>query len=94
MDVANLYAAPSTPPGRASSLADANCLSFSVKDKVVLVTGGAKGIGLMISTGFVGAGARVYISSRDGAECEKVAAALTAKGLSLRGLPASIRSHR
>ncbi|CCX08584.1 hypothetical protein FPQ18DRAFT_366637 [Pyronema domesticum] len=53
---------------------------FSVKDKVVLVTGGAKGIGLMISTGFVANGARVYISSRDVASCEKAASELTAKG--------------
>ncbi|KAF8252589.1 NAD(P)-binding protein [Wilcoxina mikolae CBS 423.85] len=53
---------------------------FSVKDKVVLVTGGAKGIGLMISSGFVANGARVYISSRDAASCEKAATELTAKG--------------
>ncbi|KHJ34717.1 putative nad -binding rossmann-fold containing protein [Erysiphe necator] len=38
---------------------------FSVKDKIVLVTGGAKGIGRMISEGFVRNGAKVYISSRD-----------------------------
>lgn len=38
---------------------------FDVKGKVVLVTGGGKGVGKMISTGFVQAGARVYISSRD-----------------------------
>ncbi|POS82950.1 short-chain dehydrogenase/reductase-like protein sdr, partial [Erysiphe pulchra] len=33
--------------------------------KIVLVTGGAKGIGRMISEGFVLNGAKVYISSRD-----------------------------
>ncbi|GAA5994995.1 hypothetical protein JCM5350_006836 [Sporobolomyces pararoseus] len=38
---------------------------FSVKDKVVVVTGGGKGIGRMISEGFVKAGAEVYIASRD-----------------------------
>jgi NAD(P)-dependent dehydrogenase (short-subunit alcohol dehydrogenase family) len=36
-----------------------------LQDKVVLVTGGAKGIGRMISEGFVSNGAKVYISSRD-----------------------------
>ncbi|KAK5658694.1 hypothetical protein OQA88_2094 [Cercophora sp. LCS_1] len=49
---------------------------FTVKDKVVLVTGGAKGLGLMITTGFVLAGARVYISSRDRAACESAASSL------------------
>jgi NAD(P)-dependent dehydrogenase (short-subunit alcohol dehydrogenase family) len=33
------------------------------------VTGGAKGIGRMISEGFVSNGATVYVSSRDAAAC-------------------------
>ncbi|GKT50298.1 Rho GDP-dissociation inhibitor [Colletotrichum spaethianum] len=53
---------------------------FNVKDKIVLVTGGAKGIGYMISEGFVANGATVYVSSRDAAACEAAAAALTAQG--------------
>ncbi|KAF6834646.1 short chain dehydrogenase/reductase family protein [Colletotrichum musicola] len=53
---------------------------FNVKDKNVLVTGGAKGIGLMISQGFVANGATVYISSRDAASCSSAAASLTAQG--------------
>ena len=39
------------------------------QDKVVLVTGGAKGIGRMISEGFIRNGAKVYISSRDAQSC-------------------------
>ncbi|KAF2119340.1 hypothetical protein BDV96DRAFT_642371 [Lophiotrema nucula] len=51
---------------------------FSVKDKVVLVTGGAKGIGRMISEGFVANGAHVYISSRDAKACEEACKDLNA----------------
>ncbi|KAL7309548.1 hypothetical protein PS15m_010412 [Mucor circinelloides] len=53
---------------------------FNVANKVVLVTGGSRGIGEMIATGFVSAGAKVYISSRSVEACEKVAAELNAKG--------------
>lgn len=37
---------------------------FSIRGKTALVTGGGQGIGLMITRGFVEAGAKVYISSR------------------------------
>jgi NAD(P)-dependent dehydrogenase (short-subunit alcohol dehydrogenase family) len=47
---------------------------------VVLVTGGAKGIGRMISEGFVRNGAKVYISSRDAKACDAAASELNAQG--------------
>ncbi|CAO3655721.1 unnamed protein product [Mucor hiemalis] len=53
---------------------------FNVEGKVVLVTGGSRGIGEMIATGFVSAGAKVYISSRTAKDCEKVAEKLNSQG--------------
>jgi len=53
---------------------------FSVTGKVALVTGGSRGIGLMIASGFVDAGARVYISSRKAEVCDAVAAELSERG--------------
>ncbi|KAI6377875.1 hypothetical protein MCOR25_002392 [Pyricularia grisea] len=68
-------------------------LTFSPQGKVVLVTGGAKGIGRMISEGYVANGAKVYISSRDAASCEKAASELTDKGPgSAVALPANLQS--
>ena len=54
---------------------------FSVKNKIVLITGGGRGIGRMIAEGFVRNGAKVYIASRNRAVCEKVAAELNTQGL-------------
>ncbi|KOX10462.1 glucose 1-dehydrogenase [Micromonospora profundi] len=53
---------------------------FSVEGKTVLVTGGSRGIGLMIAQGFVRAGAHVIISSRKADVCEAVAKELSAEG--------------
>ena len=46
---------------------------FSVSGKVVLVTGGSRGLGEMIAAGFLANGAKVYISSRKAAVCDATA---------------------
>jgi NAD(P)-dependent dehydrogenase (short-subunit alcohol dehydrogenase family) len=58
---------------------------FSVAGKTVLVTGGSRGIGLMIAQGFVSAGAQVVISSRKAEACVAAAAQLSASGSSTGG---------
>jgi NAD(P)-dependent dehydrogenase (short-subunit alcohol dehydrogenase family) len=53
---------------------------FSINDKVALVTGGSRGIGLMIARGYVEAGATVYITSRKRDVCDAVADELSEVG--------------
>jgi NAD(P)-dependent dehydrogenase (short-subunit alcohol dehydrogenase family) len=65
---------------------------FSVEGKRVLVTGGSRGIGLMIARGFVENGAGVYISSRKADVCEEVAAELSKQGTCL-ALPADLATQ-
>ena len=65
---------------------------FSIRDKVVLVTGGSRGIGLMIARGFVEAGAKVYISSRKPDVCDRMAAELSQHGACL-SLPADVSTE-
>ena len=62
---------------------------FSVNGKVALVTGGSRGIGLMIARGFVEAGAKTYISSRKADVCDEVARELSKAGTCL-SLPADL----
>ena len=53
---------------------------FGVSGKSALVTGGATGIGRMIATALVQAGARVMIASRKGLDCVHVADEINAMG--------------
>jgi NAD(P)-dependent dehydrogenase (short-subunit alcohol dehydrogenase family) len=65
---------------------------FSIKGKVALVTGGSRGIGLMIARGYVEAGAKTYISSRKAAVCDEVAKELSKTGACI-ALPADLSTE-
>ena len=62
---------------------------FSLQGRVALVTGGSRGIGRMIATGFLHHGARVYITARKAAACEATARELSALGTCI-ALPTDI----
>jgi NAD(P)-dependent dehydrogenase (short-subunit alcohol dehydrogenase family) len=74
---------------------------FSVEGKTVLVTGGSRGIGLMIARGFVEAGAEVVISSRKADVCARAAAELSCAAIpadlstveGVDGLAAAVRER-
>jgi NAD(P)-dependent dehydrogenase (short-subunit alcohol dehydrogenase family) len=65
---------------------------FTVEGKTAVVTGGSRGIGLMIARGFVEGGARVYVSSRKAEVCAQVADELSAVGECL-ALPADLSTE-
>ncbi|MFN2376179.1 MAG: SDR family oxidoreductase [Candidatus Binatia bacterium] len=62
---------------------------FSVEGKTALVTGGSRGIGLMIARGYVEGGAKVYVSSRKQQACDEAAAELGKVGTCI-ALPGDI----
>lgn len=53
---------------------------FAVAGKTAIVTGGSRGIGKMIATGFVNNGVKTYITARKAEACEATASELTAQG--------------
>ena len=64
---------------------------FSVRGKVALVTGGTRGIGLMIAEGLVRAGARVYVASRKEDACAEAERTLSEFGEAV-AIPCDLQS--
>ncbi|MCR9106439.1 MAG: SDR family NAD(P)-dependent oxidoreductase [Gammaproteobacteria bacterium] len=65
---------------------------FSIKGKVAVVTGGSRGIGRMIASGFVQHGARVYITARREAELQETASELSKLG-ECQAIPSDLSTH-
>jgi NAD(P)-dependent dehydrogenase (short-subunit alcohol dehydrogenase family) len=66
---------------------------FDVSGKTALVTGGSRGIGLMIARGLVQGGARVIVSSRKSADVEAAAQELSELG-DCHAIPADISTQQ
>lgn len=63
---------------------------FGVRDKIALVTGGTRGIGLMIAEGLVKAGARTYVASRKIDACKQTESQLSEHGF-CKSIPCDLR---
>lgn len=65
---------------------------FSIEGKTALVTGGTRGIGLMIARGYVEAGARVYVASRSEEACTEAEKELSKLGTCV-AIPANLSTQ-
>ena len=64
---------------------------FNLKGRVAVVTGGSRGIGEMIATGFVSNGVKTYISSRKADACDATVVRLSELGECI-SIPADLSS--
>ena len=64
--------------------------AFDFTGKVVLITGGTRGLGRAMAQGFAEAGADVIVSSRKAEACEKTAAELRELGVRAVGIPCHV----
>ncbi|MGZ6955927.1 MAG: SDR family oxidoreductase [Acidimicrobiia bacterium] len=65
---------------------------FSIRGKTAVITGGTRGIGLMIADAYVRAGVKVYVSSRKAEVVAEVAAMLSEHGECI-GIPADLSTE-
>jgi NAD(P)-dependent dehydrogenase (short-subunit alcohol dehydrogenase family) len=63
---------------------------FDMTGRVVIVTGGTRGIGRALAEGYVAAGAKVVVTSRKAAACEETAKHLRAQGGDALAVPCHV----
>ena len=66
---------------------------FDLTGRIVIITGGGKGIGKVYAEEFAKAGARVVAADIDGAAARSVADALSAQGMEALGVETDIASE-
>jgi len=68
--------------------------AYSFRDKNVLVTGGSRGLGLVLARQLVDVGARVAICARDEQEVERARQDLTGRGGTVLAIPCDLTDQR
>jgi NAD(P)-dependent dehydrogenase (short-subunit alcohol dehydrogenase family) len=67
--------------------------SYDLRGKSVLITGGSRGLGLVLGREFVQAGARVAICARDADALERASADLVQPGLPILAIPCDLTKY-
>jgi len=67
---------------------------FDLSGKVAVVTGGTRGIGMMVARGLLQAGVRVYVSSRKPEAGDAAVAELSGPGRKVVSIPADVSSEQ
>ena len=66
---------------------------YDLKGKTVLVTGGSRGLGLVLAREFADEGARVAVCARDPRELERARRDLAARGADVLAIPSDVTAR-